>query len=41
MKLVPENEEYEPIVLYPGDLEEVQISGKYVGHINEKGLHKA
>lgn len=41
MKLVPENEEYEPIVLYPGDFEEVQIIGKYVGHINEKGLHKA
>jgi len=41
IKLVPENEEYEPIVLYPGDLEEVQIIGKYVGHINEKGLHKA
>ncbi len=40
MKLVPENEVYEPIILYPGDMEEVQIIGKYVGHINEKGLHK-
>jgi SOS regulatory protein LexA len=41
MKLVPENEDYEPITIYPGDFEEVQIIGKYVGHINEKGLHKA
>jgi len=41
MKLVPENEAYEPITIHPGDFEEVQIIGKYVGHINEKGLHKA
>lgn len=40
MKLVPENKAYEPIILYPGDMEEVHIIGKYVGHINEKGLHK-
>jgi SOS regulatory protein LexA len=41
MKLVPENKEYEPIMIYPGDFEDVQIIGKYVGHINEKGLQKA
>ncbi|HYW34077.1 MAG TPA: S24 family peptidase [Balneolaceae bacterium] len=40
MKLVPENEEFEPITITPGEFEEVQIIGKYVGHINEKGLHK-
>lgn len=40
MKLVPENEEYGPIHIRPGEFEEVQIIGKYVGHINEKGLHK-
>ena len=40
MKLVPENEDYEPIMFYPGEVGEVQIIGKYVGHINENGLHK-
>jgi SOS regulatory protein LexA len=41
MKLVPENEAYEPITIHPGEFEDVQIIGKYVGHINERGLHKA
>lgn len=40
MKLVPENDEYAAIDIRPGEFEEVQIIGKYVGHINEKGLHK-
>ena len=41
MKLVPENKQYEPIMIRPGEFEEVQVIGKYVGHINEKGLHKS
>ena len=41
IKLYPANEEYEPIIIEPGEFEEVQIIGKYVGHINEHGLHKA
>jgi SOS regulatory protein LexA len=41
MKLVPANEAYESITIHPGDFEEVHIIGKYVGHINGKGLHKA
>lgn len=40
MKLKPANKDYEPIFIEPGEFEEVHIIGKYVGHINEKGLHK-
>lgn len=40
MKLQPANKDYEPIYIEPGEFEEVHIIGKYVGHINEKGLHK-
>ncbi|SMO78783.1 LexA family protein [Fodinibius sediminis] len=40
MKLKPANEDFEPIMIEPGEFEEVNIIGKYVGHINEKGLHK-
>lgn len=40
LKLFPANEEYDPITIEPGDFEEVHIIGKYVGHINERGLHK-
>ncbi|GAA5522610.1 repressor LexA [Aliifodinibius salicampi] len=40
MRLKPANEDFEPITIEPGEFEEVNIIGKYVGHINDKGLHK-
>lgn len=41
LRLEPANPEYDDIVIEPGESEEVRILGKYVGHINERGLFKS
>ena len=41
LRLEPANPDYDDIVIEPGESEEVRILGKYVGHINEKGIFKS
>lgn len=41
LRLEPANPEYEDIVIKPGESEEVRILGKYVGHMNERGIFKS
>lgn len=41
LRLEPANEEYDDIVVEPDIFEEVRVLGKYVGHVNKTGIHKA
>lgn len=41
LRLKPANPDYDDIVIEPGESEEVRILGKYVGHLNDKGLFKS
>jgi len=41
IRLKPANPEFDDIVIEPDEAEEVQTLGKYLGHINEKGLFKS
>lgn len=41
LRLEPANEEYDDIVIEPDVFEEVSIIGKYIGHVNRTGIHKA
>lgn len=41
LRLEPANEEYDDIVIEPDVFEEVKIIGKYIGHVNRSGIHKA
>jgi SOS regulatory protein LexA len=41
LRLEPANEEYDDIVIEPDVFEEVRIIGKYIGHVNRSGIHKA
>jgi len=41
IRLKPANPEFDDIVIQPDEAEEVQTLGKYLGHINEKGLFKS
>ena len=41
LRLEPANPDYDDIVIEPGESEEVRILGKYVGHINDKGIFKS
>lgn len=41
LRLEPANEEYDDIVIEPDIFEEVRIIGKYIGHVNRTGIHKA
>lgn len=41
LRLVPANETYDDIIIEPDEAEEVRILGKYVGHINDRGLFKS
>lgn len=41
LRLEPANEEYDDIVIEPDVFEEVKIIGKYIGHVNRTGIHKA
>jgi SOS regulatory protein LexA len=41
LRLEPANEEYDDIVIEPDVFEEVRIIGKYIGHVNRTGIHKA
>jgi repressor LexA len=40
LRLEPCNPEYEDIHIRPDVFEEVHILGRYVGHVNESGIHK-
>lgn len=40
LRLEPANDEYEAIHIEPDVFEEVRILGRYVGHLNAKGLFK-
>ncbi len=41
LRLKPANPEYDDIIIEPDEAEEVRILGKYVGHMNEKGIFKS
>lgn len=41
LRLEPANDEYETIFIEPEIFEEVRVIGKYVGHVNRNGIHKA
>lgn len=41
LRLEPANEEYEDIIVEPDVFEEVRIIGKYIGHVNKTGIHRA
>jgi len=41
LRLEPANEEYSDIIVEPDIFEEVKIIGKYIGHVNKTGIHRA
>ncbi|MEX2640282.1 MAG: S24 family peptidase [Balneolales bacterium] len=41
LRLEPANDDYSEIVIEPGDAEEVNVLGRYVGHVNKTGMFKA
>jgi SOS-response transcriptional repressor LexA len=41
LRLEPANPDYDDIVIEPGEFEEVTVIGKYLGHVNDKGLMKS
>lgn len=41
LRLEPANKEYENIIIEPDVFEEVRIIGKYIGHVNRTGIHRA
>jgi len=40
LRLEPANEEYEDILIRPDVFEEVRVLGRYVGHVNQTGIHR-
>ncbi len=40
LRLEPANDQYSDILIEPGIFEEVQVLGKYVGHVNRSGIYK-
>ncbi len=40
LRLEPANEEYDDIIIRPDLFEEVRVLGRYVGHVNDKGIYK-
>lgn len=41
IRLKPANPDFDDIIIEPDEAEEVQILGKYVGHLNERGIFKS
>jgi len=41
LRLEPANKEYDNIIIEPDIFEEVRIIGKYIGHVNRNGIHRA
>ena len=41
LRLEPANEEYSDIMISPDIFEEVRVLGKYIGHVNRTGIHRA
>lgn len=41
LRLEPANDEYSDIIVEPDVFEEVRIIGKYIGHVNKSGIHRA
>lgn len=41
LRLEPANEEYDDISIEPNIFEEVRVIGKYIGHVNRNGIHRA
>ena len=41
LRLEPANPEYDDIYIRPDVFEEVNVLGRYVGHVNREGVHKA
>src|SRR6056297_1235315 len=41
LRLEPANKEYDNIIIEPDVFEEVRIIGKYIGHVNRTGIHRA
>ncbi|MEX0778286.1 MAG: S24 family peptidase [Balneolales bacterium] len=40
-RLEPANDEYQDIIIEPDTSEEVNVLGKYIGHVNKSGVYKA
>jgi len=41
LRLEPANKEYNDITIEPDIFEEVRVIGKYIGHVNRSGVHRA
>lgn len=41
LRLEPANDDFDDIIIEPDIFEEVRVIGKYVGHVNRTGIHKA
>jgi len=41
LRLEPANKEYSDIKIEPDVFEEVRVIGKYIGHVNKTGIHRA
>lgn len=41
VRLKPANPEFDDIIIEPGESEEVQVLGKYMGHMNDKGIFRS
>ncbi len=41
LRLEPANPEYEDVIISPDIFEEVKILGRYIGHVNKRGIRKA
>ncbi|MGM0589710.1 MAG: transcriptional repressor LexA [Bacteroidota bacterium] len=41
LRLEPANEDYDDIIVEPDIFEEVRVLGKYIGHVNKTGIHRA
>ena len=40
LRLEPANEDYDAVLIRPDLFEEVQVLGRYCGHVNDKGIYK-
>lgn len=41
IRLVPENDAFDAIEIRPDLFEEVEVLGRYVGHLNKKGIFRS
>ena len=41
LRLEPANDEFQAVTVEPDVFEEVRVLGRYIGHVNRSGIHKA